>query len=174
MRARPAAVGRRSRRTAETSRGRDCTTEGGRPRLKRCVSVPILQLRVESVTLSLTQCWTVRPLFVLPGDPVQPMTSDRDERSIEDYDLGADGPDEHDWTEPVTKVANVVLFITSLHLLCLMFSFIMQPKRGGLLSLDRASSVSERRVGISSQGRDFPALNRTEYGRHTSSPCCSG
>ena len=99
--------------------------EGGRPRLKRCVSVPILQLRVESVTLSLTQCWTVQPLFVLPGDPVQPMTSDRDERSIEDYDLGADGPDEHDWTEPVTKVANVVLFITNLYLLYLTFFFIM-------------------------------------------------
>ena len=53
------------------------------------------------------------------------MTSDRDERSIEDHDLGADGPDEHDWTEPVTKVASVVLFITNLYLLYLIFSFIM-------------------------------------------------
>ena len=93
--------------------------------MKRCVSVPILQLRVELVTLSLTQCWTVRPLFVPPGDPVQPMTSDRVEHSIEDPDLDADGLDEHNWTESVTRVADVALFIMNLYLFCLMFSFIM-------------------------------------------------
>jgi hypothetical protein len=53
------------------------------------------------------------------------MTSDRDEHSIEDPDLDADGLDEHNWTESVTRVADVALFIMNLYLFCLMFSFIM-------------------------------------------------
>ncbi|PSQ98147.1 MAG: hypothetical protein BRD51_03495 [Bacteroidetes bacterium SW_11_64_17] len=53
------------------------------------------------------------------------MTSDCDEHSIEDHDLDADGLNEHDWTESVTRVADVALFIMNLYLLYLMFFSLM-------------------------------------------------
>jgi hypothetical protein len=61
------------------------------------------------------------------------MTSDRDEHSIEDPDLDADGLDEHNWTESVTRVADVALFIMNLYLLYLMFFSSCSPEEEAAL-----------------------------------------
>jgi hypothetical protein len=53
------------------------------------------------------------------------MTSDRNKHSIGDHGLDVDGPDERDWTESVTKVANAALFAMNLYLLYLMVSFVL-------------------------------------------------
>lgn len=105
--------------------GHDCTTEGGQAEIEEMRVRPDFAIADGIGHSESHPVLDSAAAFCTPGRSSSAMTSNRDEHSIEDYDLDADGLDEHDRTESVTKVANVALFIMNLYLLYLMFSFIM-------------------------------------------------